>query len=179
MRRMLFGLAVGLLTFASSAWADGPIVRWNRIEGVLPPTGSPMVIGDQGNKIQSHTQLVTAGNGRAMVNLETGFVSFQVEGLAFSNTMTSGPIGALGSSLSVMGTVVCNAGKHASPWVIDYADTETVYLDFGTGSFQGFVAIPPMCLEKPDQIAFLIRRPLDASILPGSFIAFGAGRTLQ
>jgi hypothetical protein len=39
MRRMLWGLAIGVLTFANSASAEGPIVRWDRIEGVMPPTG--------------------------------------------------------------------------------------------------------------------------------------------
>jgi hypothetical protein len=176
---MLFGLAIGLLTFASSAWAEGPIVRWDRIEGVLPPPGSPMVIGDQANKIQSHQTMWTAGKGRAMINLETGFVSFQVEGLVFSDAMTTSPIGSSGSSLTVMGTVVCNAGMHPSPWVIEFADTTEVVMEFGTASFSGFVAIPPMCLQDPNGIAFLIRRPPNVLKCPNCFIAFGAGRTVQ
>jgi hypothetical protein len=66
-----------------------------------------------------------------------------------------------------------------SPWVIEFADTEKTYLRSGAGSFSGFVAIPPMCLQDPSQIAFLIRLPLDFYINPGRFIAYGAGRTLQ
>jgi hypothetical protein len=54
-----------------------------------------------------------------------------------------------------------------------------VSLRFGTGSFDGFVAIPPMCLQDPSQIAFLIRYTEDFYINPGRFIAYGAGRTLQ
>ena len=180
MRRMLFGLAVGLLTFASSAWADGPIVRWDRIEGVLPPHGGPvMVIGDQeGNKIESHPTMWTADEGRAMVNLETGFVSFQVAGLVFADTWTTNAIGSSGN-LTVMGTVVCNAGTQPSPWVIAFADTAEVVMESGTASFSGFVAIPQMCLDRPDRIAFLIRRPANVAKCPLCFIAYGAGRTMQ
>jgi len=180
MSRMLFGLAVGLLTFTGSAWADGPIVRWDRIEGVLPPTESqPMVIGNQANKLQSHPGQFSVGKGKAMVNLETGFVSFQVDRLAFAYTSTN-PIGGIPeSSIDVIGTVVCNAGRDTGDWIIDFVDTERVSLRFGTGSFQGFVAIPPLCLQEPLQIAFLIRWPLDFYINPGRFTAYGAGRTLQ
>jgi len=179
MRRMLFGLVVGLLTFASSAWAEGPIVRWDRIEGVLPPHDGPvMVIGDQENKIESHPTMWTADKGRAMVNLETGFVSFQVVGLVFSDTWTTNAIGSSGN-LAVMGTVVCNAGTLPSPWNIAFADTAEVVMESGTASFSGFVAIPPMCLDRPDRIAFLIRRPANVAKCPNCFIAFGAGRTLQ
>lgn len=184
MRRMLFGIAAGLLTIASSAWADGPIVRWDRIEGVMPPNGEPMVIGDAPNQISSTPHLRSAGKGRAMLNLETGFVSFQVEGLVYANTMTSVPIGAAGGSASnpmrVKGTVVCNAGKPATgSWVIDSIDTEEVVLEFGTGSFSGFVVIPPRCLGNPRGIAFLIRNPADHNFLPNAFLAYGAGLTVQ
>ena len=178
MRRMLFGLASGLLTFASSAWAEGPIVRWDRIEGVLTPSGSPIEIGDQDNKIQSHAAMWSVGKGRAMVNLETGFVSFQLEGLAYANTITSSAIGALPENSPVKGTVVCNAGR-SSPWPIEFADTADFVLESGTGSFTGFVAIPPMCLQNPYGIAFLVRRTADRPQCPDCFVAYGAGRTMQ
>jgi hypothetical protein len=52
-------------------------------------------------------------------------------------------------------------------------------MEFGTASFSGFVAIPPMCLQDPNGIAFLIRRPPNVLKCPNCFIAFGAGRTVQ
>ena len=103
---------------------------------------------------------------------------YQVDALAFAVTTTN-PIGGIGESLDVIGTVVCDAGRDSGNWIIEFVDTERVSLRFGTGSFGGFVAIPPLCLQDPSQIAFLICLPLDFYINPGRFIAYGAGRTLQ
>ena len=76
MRRTLLAVALGLLTLAGSAWADSPIVRWNRIEGVIGADLTEIRVGP----IFASTRWRTTGSGSAMVNLQNGFLSFRVTG---------------------------------------------------------------------------------------------------
>jgi hypothetical protein len=57
---------------------------------------------------------------------------------------------------------------------MDFVDTPAVWFVDGAGSFSGFVAVPGGCKERPEETVFLVRRISD-----GTYIAFGAGRTIR
>lgn len=167
MRRMLFGLAVGLLTFAGSAWADGPIVRWDRVEGFGAVDWTQIHVGpiwaSRGR---------TVGGGTVMLNLKTGFLSFSIRGMSNANQYANGPLGAAAGGLW-MGTVVCDSTERFGPFA--FVDSEAILLKDGTGSFQGFVVLPEGCKQRPEEMVFLIRHA-NPGPLYGGFVAFGAGR---
>jgi len=173
MRRTLLAVALGLLTLAGSAWADSPIVRWNRIEGVIGADLTEIRVGP----IFASTRWRTTGSGSAMVNLQNGFLSFRVTGASVAKNYTNAPLGSLtpagGQSI---GTVVCNATERFGP--IEWANTPVLVAKAaGAISFEGFIDLPVSCRDYPEEVVFLIRHTETAPFF-GTFNFYGADRTI-
>ena len=115
MKNALLMLLVILFASASLASADDTVVRWRQIVGVItaPNVDNPVATTLSPSPIHSGTLPWTTKGGRASVNLSTGAVSFDVDGLVlnggdFSGTLPSG-------FPKIVGTLVCNAGTCANP----------------------------------------------------------------
>lgn len=169
MRRLLAALAV--LVVCAPAWAGGPLIKWDRFEGVHFQDDNvyPVCIG--GELCPGRPR--TSGPGRAILNLETGLLTFGVTGISnaapYSNGVLGGPAASNGYFL---GTVVCNSTERYGD--MEYVDTPPIWFVDGAGSFTGLVAVPDGCREQPDETVFLLRRVQD-----GTYIAYGAGRTIR
>ena len=145
MNRILCGIAA--LLACGAAWGDGSIVRWDRIEGVTKDAAGTEVAG-----VYASSRGVTVGSGKAMVNFETGFVSFEVKGIAYDRhyPKTERPIGTYPDGPRMV-TVVCDSsGIYGEPVVLD---TEPLVL--------------------------LLRIPLGRGTLSGAFLAYGAAPSIQ
>jgi len=171
--RTITAIGVGLLGLLGSAMANAQMVRWDRVEGLGATDVSDIWVGP----IQA-TRGRTVGDGRVMLNLENGFLSFAVKGLTNGNQYSNGPIGApwySGTPENLIGTVVCDSTQRFGPatWV----DTPYVAFDAsGNGKYEGFIDVPQACKERPDEMVFLLRH----ADRPGNkFVAYGAGRTIQ
>src|SRR5260370_5701755 len=81
---LLAVLSVSLLTSAFAG--SNSIVRWNRIDGVITALNVDNPVGT----IHSGTFPWSAESGQALVNLNTGATSFQVEGLVINGSVFSG-----------------------------------------------------------------------------------------
>ena len=171
MRRTLLAVALGLLTLAGSAWADSPIVRWNRIEGVIGADLTEIRVGP----IFASGRWRTTGSGSAMVNLQNGFLSFRVTGASVAKHYPNGPLGSP-SAAGGIGTVVCNSTERFGP--IEWANTPVLTSKTaGTLSFEGFIDLPSSCRDHPEEVVFLIRHPETAPFY-GAFNFYGADRTI-
>lgn len=169
-------VALSVLLFASSAFAQryggpapgsgGSFVRWRSIVGVITAQN---VSNPVSSKIDSGTFAWSVRSGNASVNLTTGAVFFDVEGLVINGTMFSGTPGPI---TAVTGTLVCDAGDPTKEAAID---TDQVSLDAqGNAAFSGSLQHVPYTCNNP---LFLIRiaNPAGAA---GRWIATGAERFL-
>jgi hypothetical protein len=137
------------LAFSTGAFAQSnPVVRWNRIVGVITAPGIDNPVGVAPNQIHSGGPWTTRG-GNARVNLMNGEGSFEVEGLVLNGGNSSGTPGGVSS---VIGTLVCNAGT-ASQAVADTPATDLSATGNAELSFR--LTVPAGC-AKP---LFLIRVP--------------------
>jgi hypothetical protein len=173
MRRILFAVAAFLA--CAVAGATGPTIRWDRIEGVTKDAAGTEVAG-----IVASSRGVTVGSGKAMFNLETGFVSFEVKGIAYDRHYpeTERPIGTYPDG-DRMVTLVCDSsGIYGEPVVLD---TAAFWVAGGNGSYRGFLPmpVPAVCRDRPDQIVLLLRIPLGPGSLSGVFLAYGAAPSVQ
>ena len=174
MRRMLLALAV--LLACVPAWADSPIIKWDRFEGVhIEATVDTPCIGG----VICPGRPRTSGPGHAILNLETGLLTFRVTGISnaapYSNGVLGGPAAGPGW---FYGTVVCDSTGRYGP--VEYVDTPDVWFVDGGGSFTGIVALPDGCKNRPEETAFLLRRDApDNPAIDGTYVAFGAGRTIR
>ena len=132
MRRMLFGLAVGLLTFASSARAEGPIVRW---DPVLGNAGFPTGAGTSGPVVAGSWPgfWYTVRDGRVMLNLETGEIWIRIRGLSRAYHSTAGILGT-NHNAAARGVVVCNSSERYGPPTM--VPTQEFVTDDGGVSYQ-------------------------------------------
>jgi hypothetical protein len=128
------------------------VVRWESIAGVIQP----------GNVVGSGTGAVTGGgqpwvatDGRASIDLGSGKLSFEVEGLVLAG---GNSIGTPGTTNQVRGTLVCDTDGSAGSGNSVLVDTVLVPLSAqGDAEFSDNVGpLPGVCLTQPD-IAFLIR----------------------
>lgn len=170
MRRMLLALAA--LVACVPAWADGTIVKWDRFEGVHFQEDA--CIGG----VICPGRPRTSGPGQAILNLENGLLTFRVTGISnaapYSNGVLGGPAAADGTFI---GTVVCNSTQRYG--LMEYVDTPPIWFVDGDGSFTGFVALPDGCREQPKETVFLVRRYSPGTATDGTYVAFGAGRTIR
>jgi hypothetical protein len=136
-------------------------VEWKQIVGII----------SAGNTVGSGTGKVTGGGapwhtsrGNAEVNLSTGDVRFNVEGLVLAG---GNSIGTPDGVTSVKGTLVCDTTGVSSPNSV-VLDTALVTLDAqGNARFKGNLgSLPVACTSQPN-IAFLIRTGGGAWIASG------------
>jgi len=175
MRRMLFGLAVGLLTFAGSAWADGAIVRWDQVIGNTgTEADSPYLIVAG---ILSSPRWFFVSGGRVMLNLGTGFVSIKIDGISRAHHNPGAP-NVMGSSVEsdARGLIVCNSSeRYGTPTVIP--TDEFVVVD-GDVSYSGVLALTEDCRQNPEDLVFLLQLKRGDGTY-GTWHAFGADRHIQ
>lgn len=165
-------LALVVLLACSPAWAGGPIIRWDRFEGVH--FQEEACIGG----IICPGRPRTSGPGQAVLNLETGLLTFRVTGISnaapYENGVLGGPAAGPGT---FVGTVVCDSTERYG--FMQYVDTPPVWFVDGGGSFTGLVALPDGCKDRPEETVFLVRRYAPGTSTDGTYVAFGAGRTIR
>jgi hypothetical protein len=158
---------LSVLLLASAFAGEDNVVRWARIVGVITALNVDNPVGN----ISSGTFPWTTRSGIASVNLDTGAVSWEVDGLVINGAVFSGTPGPI---TAVRGTLVCNAG----------AGNQTVFNTgqrplsvHGDAQFSGTFnegGIPTKACGNP---IFLIRiaQPAGAA---GRWIATGADRSI-
>jgi hypothetical protein len=157
--------AVLSVLFLASAFAgEDNFVRWERIVGVITALNVNNPVGN----ISSGTFPWTTRSGLARVDLKTGAVEWEVDGLVINGANFSGTPGPI---TAVKGTLVCDAGGNQT-----VIDTLPVPLNaHGDAQFSGhfFQNIPATCGNP----IFLIRiaAPVGAA---GRWIATGATRSI-
>lgn len=165
-------LALVVLFAWSPAWAGGPIIKWDRFEGVH--FQEEACIGG----VICPGRPRTSGPGQAILNLETGLLTFRVTGISnaapYANGVLGGPAAGPGT---FVGTVVCDSTERYGS--MQYVDTPPVWFVDGGGSFTGFVALPDGCKDRPEETVFLVRRYAPGTSTDGTYVAFGAGRTIR
>ncbi len=165
----IFSVVLILGLVATTAQADDAKVKWERIKGVIVPgsvLGGFNVVGG----VDSLGFSFTTEKGNAKLNLATGRLRFDVEGVMLAGTPGTNVIGTRGSATqTVKGTVVCNASS--GPVVL--VDTPPVPLSFqGDAEFDGIVDLPAVC----EDTAFLIRVADPTIGLFNKWFAYGAVR---
>jgi len=162
-------LAAGTLLLTATVLSAGAeTVRWRTILGASPTslneaTTPPTPVQNSVGNIPPGGLPWSTLRGRAKVDLATGQVDFEVEGLVLAG---GGAIGTPDSINQVKGTVVCVVGATTVA-----LDTVLVPLSAqGNVDFSGSVGpIPSACTAS--NVAFLVRRDI------GRWIAYGAVRT--
>jgi len=158
-------LAVLSVSLPASAFAgeDNNNVRWQNIVGNITVSNNDAVGG-----INPGTTPWSTVGGRARVNLATGSVSFDVDGLVLNGGNATGTPGGVDQ---VEGSLICDAGQQDQT----IFTTLPVPLDArGNAEFSGTFDAPPATCKNP---LFLIRIGPD---LPGAnqrWIATGAVRS--
>ena len=165
-------IVLGLMFAASPAFAQHhgnppaspTTVRWSDIVGVITAQG---VFNPVSDNISSGNFAWSTSAGRASVDLATGAMSFNVQGLVINGTPFSGTPGPI---TAVTGTLVCNPGAQTEMAI----DSAAVPLDAqGDAKFNGTIgAIPAVCANP----LFLVRIAVPTGAV-GRWIATGAVRT--
>ena len=157
---VLFVLPLAVASFAQDHGDN--VVRWKTIVGNITVSNNDAVAG-----INPGTTPWSTTGGRASVNLSTGQVSFDVEGLVLNGGNATGTRGGVDQ---VEGSLICDAGQQDQT----IFTTLPVPLDArGNAEFSGTFDVDATC-KNP---LFLIRIGPD---LPGAnqrWIATGAVRS--
>ncbi len=153
------------LFFASTAFADASVVRWDSIVGVIMSPGVDNAVAD----IHAGATPWTTSRGQATINLKTGGTGFFVQGLVINGGKSTGTTGPISS---VVGTLVCNAGG-ADQQVLDTAPVSLSAV--GNAGFSGTIGRIPAACNNP---LFLIRIAQPATAA-GRWIATGAVRSFS
>ena len=146
-------LAASVIGTATSAVAAPPErLFWRTVVGIVQPNNA---VGSGAATVLGSALPWTTTGGHVVVDLATGNIEFDVNGLVFAG---GNFIGTPGTVEQVKGTLVCNTltlEAFGAPAVID---TPFVPLDDrGNASFSGSVG-PLLGVCSPDsQIAFVIR----------------------
>jgi hypothetical protein len=159
-------LTLSLVVIAGSAFAqnnNNTVVRWRQIIGNITVSNNDAVAG-----INPGTTPWSTTGGRARVNLSTGQVSFDVEGLVLNGGNATGTPDGVDQ---VEGSLICDAGQQ-NPTIFT---TLPVPLDaLGNAEFSGTFAAPPATCNNP---LFLIRIGPDLPSASQRWIATGAVRS--
>jgi len=157
---------LSVLLLASALAGEDNVVRWARIVGVITALNVDNPVGN----ISSGTFPWTTQSGIAQVDLATGAVSWEVDGLVINGAVFSGTPGPI---TLVRGTLVCNAGAGNQKTF----DTAQKPLNVhGDAQFSGFFfnGVPTTACGNP---IFLIRIAAPGSAA-GRWIATGADRSI-
>lgn len=173
MRRIFFAAALTLAAISSPVLADGTIVRWDRVEGVVGADYMPVHVGP----FAATGRWRSTGSGQVVLNLGTGFLSVRVTGISVANHYTNAPLGSPSPSNpgNLLATVVCNSTERYGP--ITWADA-TVFAKAGSISWQGFLNLPAACVDNPEELVFLVRHLEEAPFF-GDFMLYGSGRSIR
>src|SRR6266436_5382272 len=135
-------LTLSLVVIAGSAFAqnnNNTVVRWKTIVGNITVSNNDAVAG-----INPGTTPWSTLGGRARVNLATGHVSFDVDGLVLNGgnaTGTPGPVD------QVQGSLICDAGQKDQTI---FTTTPVPLNAQGNADFSGtFNTIPGTCTNPP------------------------------
>jgi len=162
MKKVLAMLFLALSVSASFAQTTSNVVRWKTIVGNITVSNNDAVA-----LINPGTTPWSTTGGRASVNLSTGQVSFEVEGLVLNGGNATGTPDGVDQ---VEGSLICDAGK-ADQAI--FTTTPVRLTAQGNANFSGTFDPPATC-NNP---LFLIRIGPD---LPGAnqrWIATGAVRS--
>src|SRR5260221_2882905 len=155
---------LAVLCSATAAFAQNDaVVRWKTIVGNITVSNNDAVGG-----INPGTTPWSTLGGRASVNLATGHVSFDVDGLVLDGGNATGTPGGVDQ---VEGSLICDAGKAVQTI---FATTPVPLSAQGNADFSGTFNTTPGTCTNP---LFLIRIGPD---LPGAnqrWIATGAVRS--
>jgi hypothetical protein len=194
MKKTLLLVCIALLSMMRSAWADGPMITWSQIAGVNPVPN--IVCNDQdgctwdgsykpgsvAGILPSTTPAAIVG-GKVRLNLNTGFIYIDVEGLsaAQQNELTQSTL-ILGSPFGRdrVGTIVCRRlSLDGLAWEYSVANTPPFPVPDGNGSYRGLLEPSSsdlqFCRENPSGTAFLLRGVGSSA----AYLGFGIGRTIQ
>lgn len=144
-RCLMLALALSTGAFAQ----NNQVVRWGRIVGVITAPGVDNPVGAAPNLIHSGAGPWTARGGSAHINLASGEGAFEVEGLVINGGNASGTPGPFNS---IVGTLVCDAGKAAQANI----DTPAAALSATGDAELSFKLNVPFSCGNP---VFLIRLP--------------------
>jgi hypothetical protein len=156
---------LSVLLLASAFAGEDNVVRWARIVGVITALNVDNPVGN----ISSGTFPWTTRSGIAQVDLSSGGVSWEVDGLVINGAVFSGTPGPI---TAVRGTLVCNAGAPNQR----VFDTGPRLLNVhGDAQFSGRLnGIPTTTCGNP---IFLIRIAAPGGAA-GRWIATGADRSI-
>ena len=160
----VFCAVLSVLFLASAFAGEDNFVRWERIVGVITALNVDNPVGN----IHSGTFAWTTRSGLARVDLTTGEVHWEVDGLVINGANFSGTPGPI---TTVKGTLVCNAGAGNQT----VFDTSAVPLNVhGDAQFSGRIATSIGTCPNP---IFLIRIVVPQSA-GGRWIATGANPSI-
>jgi hypothetical protein len=130
------------------------VVRWESFVGNIRTVAAGAVGSGTGAVQPAGAPWVTTG-GVTRVDLATGQLLFQIEGLVLADTSS---VGTPGNNPEVFGTLVCDADGSASGGNSVLVPTPKVPLTAqGDAQFSGSLGtLPAVCSSEPD-IAFLVR----------------------
>lgn len=164
MRKLSFFVVAGAwLALSSNGMAiPDQVIRWEMIVGVIQPNN---VVGSGTGAVTGGGQPWVVTDGRASVDLATGDVRFDLEGLVLAG---GNSIGTRGTIAQVRGTLVCDTNGSAGGGNSVLVNTPLVDLSLqGDANFSGNVGpLPAVCLSEPD-IAFLVRNSGGAWLAAG------------
>jgi hypothetical protein len=156
-----------VLLLASAYAGEDNVVRFARIVGVITALNVDNPVGN----ISSGTFPWTTRSGIARVDLVTGGVSWEVDGLVINGAAFSGTPGPI---TTVRGTLVCNAGGGNQR----VFDTPKVPLNsHGDAQFSGHFILGGIPTKACGNPIFLIRIG-DPAGAAGRWIATGADRSI-
>lgn len=139
--------AAGLLStlMVGLAFAESPIVSWERVEGIAPhPSSLPAGGAIAGIQPVAFPWSVTSG--RVRLNTQTNRLAFYVNGLSMGGSIG---IGTTGAVTAVKGTIICTT-------TFSISDTGSVQLSQdGDAYFRGELSAPVNC--DPSNLIFLLR----------------------
>jgi hypothetical protein len=173
MRRIFVAAALALAAFSSVVLADGTIVRWDRVEGVIGADYMSVQVGP----FPASGRWRTAGDGEVRLNLVNGLLSVRVTGIAVANHYGNSPLGSPSPANvgNLIVTVVCNSTERYGP--MTWADA-TVPAGVGSLNWKGFLNLPTACVDNPEELVFLVRH-LDGPPFFGAFLLYGAERSIR
>jgi len=164
---MMAAAGILLLGFSGTAFAADQVVEWQKIVGIIQ---SGDTVGTGTGKVTGGGQPWFARAGSAAVNLTSGQMQFEVQGLVLAG---GNAIGTSGAVTQVKGTLVCDTTGSATG-NSTLVDSPLVTLSpQGSARFAGQVGpLPAACTSSPN-IAFLIR------VSGGGWIAGGEVRETE
>lgn len=158
------------LMFASTALAQGSVVHWDTIVGVITVPGVDNPIAD----IHGGATAWTTSGGQASVDLKSGATVFEVEGLVINGTTSSGTPGPI---TSVIGTLVCNPGQKDGGGNSIEVIYDTAPVSLSTRGKAGFSGSLGSINSPCNNPLFLVRIAQPAGAF-GRWIATGAVRSV-